>query len=40
VQNVEYQHGGTSKLIRNGQLYIQYAEEMYGVMGERMVLEK
>jgi hypothetical protein len=40
VQNVEYQHGGTSKLIRNGQLYIQYAEEIYGVMGERMVLEK
>ena len=37
VENVEYQYDNTTKFMRNGQLYIRYAGEIFSMMGERIM---
>ena len=36
LQDVKYPQGAANKFIRNGQLYIRYAGEIYSLMGERL----
>ena len=38
VEKVEYLSEDSTKFMRNGQLYIRYAGEIYSMMGERVVL--
>ena len=40
LMEVEYPHAGATKFVRNGQLFIQFAGGIYGVMGERIVSER
>jgi hypothetical protein len=37
VEDVQYPHEDATKFIYNGQLYMRYGGEVYGVMGERIL---